>query len=292
MKTRVSNFAASLHLCLWLVLALFCALPVTAIAAAVAMVTDLLGKATVTDANRSFDATIYSEIEAGAHIQLQGGSVLTVLYLDSGTGFEFKGPAQIVFRQALPEVLSGARPTTRPPSLGNGVRIRSDGMRQGAFVLRGPSPGTRIRLLTANGTRVLETQPEFRWQEPQPGLKYQVEIADDTGRSLYDAQAESPSFTLPPALQLKDGQSYTWAVSARFPDGRKYSSIGVFSVATADIRAQAEAMRTEASTSVSSRAIYAAWLDQVELKDEARKYWRALYVDRPEDARLRALAEK
>ena len=35
----------------------------------------------------------------------------------------------------------------------------------------------------------------------------------------------------------------------------------------------------------------AAWLEQQDLRDEARKYWRAAAAERPEDARLRALAQ-
>jgi hypothetical protein len=41
---------------------------------------------------------------------------------------------------------------------------------------------------------------------------------------------------------------------------------------------------------VSERVAYAAWLEQMELKDEARRYWRALSAERPDDARLKALA--
>ena len=42
---------------------------------------------------------------------------------------------------------------------------------------------------------------------------------------------------------------------------------------------------------VSSRVAYAIWLEQMELKDEARKYWQALHVERPDIARLKALAQ-
>jgi hypothetical protein len=35
---------------------------------------------------------------------------------------------------------------------------------------------------------------------------------------------------------------------------------------------------------------YAAWLEQVELRDEARKYWKVLSTERPEDKKLRELA--
>ena len=95
---------------------------------------------------------------------------------------------------------------------------------------------------------------------------------------------------LPASVQLKEGVPYTWEVSARLPDGRKYSSSAEFAVAPADLRAQAEALRPAASARLSTRIAYAAWLEQMDLKDEARKYWKAASVERPEDSRLRALA--
>ena len=49
-------------------------------------------------------------------------------------------------------------------------------------------------------------------------------------------------------------------------------------------------MRPAVTAPLSTRVAYAAWLDQMELKDEARKYWRMLSAERPEDARLKALA--
>ena len=45
-----------------------------------------------------------------------------------------------------------------------------------------------------------------------------------------------------------------------------------------------------ASVLLSTRVAYAAWLEQMELKDEAHKYWQAALSERPEDARLKALA--
>ena len=269
----------------------FGVLPAAAFAATAAMVTDLQGKATVVEAGRSFDAGILASIEVGAQIQLRSGSTLVVLYVASGDEYVFKGPALIVFRLSQPEVLNGPAAQKNSPAPDNGVRIKPTGMGQGALVMRSVPISARVRLLSLSGTKVLETQPEFQWQEPQPGLTYLFEIADDTGRSLYEAQVDTTSFRLPVGLQLKEGQSYAWAVSTRLPDGRKYSSVGDFSIASAALREQAMALRVAASAPVSTRVAYAAWLDQVDLKDEARKYWRGLHVERPEDLRLKSLAE-
>jgi hypothetical protein len=270
-------------------------LPAAVHGAGVAMVTDLQGKASVTADGRARDITILAEVEAGAQVHLAAGATLVALYLDAGDEYVFKGPATIVFRSAQPDVTSGAKSDKRSPSLGTGgkaIRIKPVGVAQGAMVMRGFRAGARIQLLNLHKTRTLETQPEFRWQALQAGAKYQIEITDDTGRTLHEAQVDAASFKLPASIPLKEGVPYTWEVSARLPDGRKYSSSADFAVAPAELRAQAEALRPAASAPLSSRIAYAAWLDQVELKDEARKYWKAASSERPDDPRLKALAEQ
>jgi hypothetical protein len=270
-------------------------LPAMAYGAGVAMVTDLQGKATITADGRPRDLTILAEVDAGAQVQLAAGATLVALYLDAGDEYVFKGPAAIVFKSAQPDVTSGAKPEKRGSSLGKGgnaIRIKPVGVAQGAMVMRGFRTGARIQLLNLHKTRTLETQPEFRWQALQSGVKYQIEITDDTGRTVQEAQVDAASFKLPAGVPLKEGVPYTWEVSARLPDGRKYSSSADFAVAPADLRAQAEALRPAVAAPLSTRVAYAAWLDQMELKDEARKYWKAAAAERPDDPRLKALAEQ
>ena len=93
-------------------------------AQSVAMVTDLSGKAALQGAAGKGNITILSEIAAGTRIQLDGGARLTVVYLASGDEFAFTGPAQIQFRAAGPQVLSGAAPqkSTRTITLRNALR--------------------------------------------------------------------------------------------------------------------------------------------------------------------------
>src|SRR4051812_34624295 len=170
-------------------------LPLLAQAAGVAMVTDLQGKATMAADGRPRDVTILAELEPGAQVQLAAGATLVALYLDAGDEYVFKGPAAIVFKAGQPDVTSGAKPQKRSPSLGKGgssIRIKPVGVAQGAMVMRGFRTGARIQLLNLHKTRTLETQPEFKWQPIQDGVKYQLEITDDTGRAVHEAQVDSP----------------------------------------------------------------------------------------------------
>ena len=254
----------------------------------VAMVTDLSGRVAGPG-----PVAILSEIPADARVQVEAGAQLVVIYFQSGDEYTFSGPSQIQFRAGEPQVLSGAQPQTRASPLANGgkVTIKPVALGQAAYVMRGRRPSARIKLLTLSGTRTLETAPEFRWQEIEPGVKCRFELTDDTGRSLYEAELERLSLTLPESVRLQEGVAYTWEVSTRTPDGRRYVSTGDFSVAGGELRAQAQALRPAIAAPVSERVAYAAWLEQAELRDEARKYWRTLAQERPDDARLKTLAE-
>jgi hypothetical protein len=249
------------------------------------MVTDVSGRVTAQG-----PVTILSELSAGARVQVEPGGRLVAIYLQSGDEYTFSGPAEIHFRANGPQVTGGAQPRKRASPVAKGTTIRPVAVTQAAFVMRSARPTARIKLLSLSGTRTLEPSPEFRWQEIEPGVTYRFELTDDTGRSLHEARLETVSFRLPDAVHLKEGIGYTWEVSTRTPDGRRYVSAGDFTVAPAELRAEATSLRPAQGASVSERVAYAAWLHQMELKDEARRYWKALSAERPEDARLKTLA--
>ncbi len=282
-RDRLNHLLPGLVVCAWLLAA--CSAP--AMAQNVAMVTDVSGRVT-----GQTPVMILTEIRADMRMQVEPGGRLVVIYLASGDEYSFSGPAQIRFGATEPQVVSGAKPLKKSNPLGKGsnVTIRPVNVAQAAFVMRSARPTARIRLLTLSGTRTLDIAPEFRWQEVEPAAKYRFDLTDDTGKSLYDAEVAGASLKLPPSLQLREGMSYTWEVSTRSPDGRRYVSAGDFSIATPELRAEAESLRPNAAAPVSERVTYAAWLEQVQLKDEARKYWRVLAQERPDDARLKSLA--
>ena len=265
-------------------------LAMPAAAQTVAIITDLTGKASIQGAAARRDLTILSAIDAGTRLSLDGGAHMVALYTASGDEYAFAGPALIEFRDGAPEALSGTQPQKRTSAIAKGtdIRIKTTYTMQAGYVMRGV-PAT-IKLLSPAGSKTLEVSPEFRWQDAQPGVTYQFDLTDETGKSLYEAQVEGAALKLPASVQLREGVGYTWQVSVRLADGRRYLSAGDFSLAAAELRARVETLRPATGAPVSERVAYAAWLEQEELKDEARKYWRALAAERPEDARLRALA--
>ena len=265
-------------------------LPFAAMAAAI--VTDLTGKASMQAGGKTAAVAILSEIEPNARVQLEPGSTLIVLYTRSGDEFLADGPALIHFRPDAPVALSGAAPRKQTNAIAKdaGIRIRPAAATQAAFVMRSARTTARIRLLTLSGTRVLAGSPEFLWQGIEGVVTYRFELTDETGKSLYETEIAGSRLKLPETIRLQAGSGYTWEVSTRAADGRRYVSAGDFSLASADLQSRAAALRPAAGAPVSDRVAYAAWLAQMELRDEARRYWRELAKERPEDAGLRALA--
>ena len=281
-----------LAICAYIGIALCLALCATATRAeTVAIVTDVTGKVVVQGGTANNIITVLTDIESDSRLALEGGARLVVIYLQSGDEYSFSGPAQVQFKSNGPQLAGGAQPQKRASLLGRSSRdasIKPFGVTQGAMVMRGVP--ARIKLLNLTGTRTLETAPEFRWQGVEPGARYQFELNDDTGKSLFEIQVEGVALKLPQEIRLQEAMGYTWSVSSRFADGRRYVSSGDFSIAPADLRARAEALRPPADAPVAERVTFAIWLTQSWLNDEARKYWRALAGERPHDARLRALA--
>jgi hypothetical protein len=267
-------------------------LAMPAAAQTIAIITDLTGNASIQGAAAKRDITILSTIDAGMRLSLDGGARMVALYTASGDEYAFAGPALIEFRDSAPEALSGTQPRKRISAVAKGadIRIRTSSTMQAGYVMRAPHDTTHIKLLSPAGSKTLEVSPEFRWQDVQPGVKYQFVLTDETGKSLYEVEVEGAVLKLPASVQLREGAGYTWQVSVRLADGHRYVSVEDFSIATAELRERVEALRPATDAPVSERVAYAAWLEQEELKDEARKYWRALAAERPEDARLRALA--
>jgi len=63
-----------------------------------------------------------------------------------------------------------------------------------------------------------------------------------------------------------------------------------FGVASAELRKKVENIRPRKTSPLSDRVAFAVWLDQLGLKDEARKYWKAVAVERPDDPQLSGMA--
>lgn len=264
----------------------------TAGAAPVAVVTDVQGRSVLQGAAPARELVLLAEIDGDARVQLDDKARLVVLYFSSGEEFALRGPALVQFKAAAPEALSGNPPEKRSANnkTDNGIRIKPGGVTQAAVRMRVTPEGPKLKLLGLSGTVTLEARPEFRWSALEPGVSYVFELSDDTGRILYETKTTDNVVALPTDLQLKPNAPYTWEVTTRLRNGMKYASAGDFSIATAELRGQVDRTRPAGLATVSELVAFALWLEQMDLKDEARKYWRMARAQRPDDSRLKTLA--
>ena len=262
-------------------------------AESVAMVTDMEGKVAFVESAGKPALSVLSEIRQGDRLRLENGARMDAVYLESGQKYEFSGPAVVQFGPNQPQSLSGIKPEQKGPALAKGgknIRIKPVSVAQAAIVWRSVKPSSKIKLFGLSGTKTLESRPLFYWQAVQPGLKYQFRLTDGKGNLIYEAPVEGVSLELPQQVHLSDLVSYTWAISAELPGGGEISNAGDFSVASSDLRLQVESLRPAHTAPLSERVVFAAWLEQMGLRDEARKYWRRAAAERPDDYRLEAMA--
>lgn len=284
--------AANKILCAFLLLG-NCIAAVAAGEPAVAMVTDLEGKAMLMDDSRKPAVTILSEIRRDAKVQIEAGGRLVAVYLGSGQSWEAKGPAVVLFRAQQPDAESGTKPKPLGNALSKGskdVRIKPVAVAQAAIVMRSVKPNLKLKLLNPLGNKTLEERPTFAWKGLEPNIQYRFVLLDETGRTLHETTVTDTSLTLPAQLQLNEAATYTWMVSAQHPEGMTFSNASDFSLASADLRRQVETLRPAGNASFSERIAFAAWLEQMALRDEARKYWKAASAERPDDPRLKVMA--
>jgi hypothetical protein len=76
------------------------------------------------------------------------------------------------------------------------------------------------------------------------------------------------------------------------PGGLAPATFVMRSKVSRELRAQIEAARPGPSATVAQRVRFAAWLEQLQLKDEARVYWKALAAERPDSQQLKELAAR
>lgn len=261
--------------------------------AAVAMVTDLEGKAVLLDDSRKPAVSILSEVRQDARVQIEAGGRLVAVYVNSGQSWEMKGPAVVQFRTQQPEAESGAKPQPRGNALSKSskdIRIKPVVVAQAAIVMRSVKPNLKLKLLNPLGNKTLEERPSFAWKSLAADSQYRFALLDETGKTLYETSVADTSLQLPAQVQLKDAATYTWMVSAQHPEGMTFSNASDFSLASADLRHQVEALRPAANSPFAERIAFAAWLEQMALRDEARKYWKAAAAERPDDPRLKVMA--
>ena len=283
----VMRFVISLALLLGIIL-----LPArTALAAdAVAMVTDLQGPARLTDQGRQRPLALLEYLRPGHEVRLGKNARVTLIYFQSGTQYVAAGEGTVRIAATKPEVAGGATlagSETRQAALA--ASARKDVV-QGALVMKiVPQP---IQPLSPVDTRVLNAHPVFVWKSPKAKPPFHLTLTDANKQVVAQADVKAMRFELPAGITLADGARYSWRVEGRTSKGDPVIGEASFDVATAAERDKVNQARPAAGAAFSERVTYAAILDGMGFRDDARQLWRQLAAERKGDIRLRVRANK
>ncbi|BCB26526.1 hypothetical protein SKTS_14120 [Sulfurimicrobium lacus] len=255
-----------------------------------AMVIDLQGKVTLESGGGAGGIGILSTLSAGATLTLGPQARVVMVYLKSGDEYELAGPGRYQVGVVEPEAISGAKPIKHKTALASygAGRINPMGKVQAGLVMRGGTIKS-LRLLEPSGSLVSSERPTFRW-EAVPGAKsYHFELDNDTGATMAEGTVNEPVFSLPAGVVLAEKMPYSWGVETSV-DGRQYAKWHQFSVLDKGERERLEKLKPGDNATFGERVLYAAMLEEMGLREDARPLWKTLAMERPDDTRLQALA--
>lgn len=253
------------------------------------LVTDLQGQ--VHSAEKGAVALLV-ELPDGTRLTLAADAQMVGTDLTSGREYLLKGPGQ--FRVEKTGVLDAAGVPVPQRALPGGkmpeVRVAVARVAQAALTLRGegfsssaPSPLVPAR------TAVLTATPTLKWAAVDGATGYQISVHDGAAM-VRQATTSATEWTLPALAALSAGKSYIWRVEAMGAQGRIADASTTISVVTVEQMRLLDQLKPASGAPYSLRVLYAAQLQEVGATDEARREWRMLAKERPEDPNLEKLA--
>lgn len=255
----------------------------------VAMVTDLQGTVS-RDGGGSL--TILADLAAGTRLSLAGNGRIQVLMVADGRQFDLVGPGGFTVLADGPRADDGGR-VQRGAALSGALRdlrLRPARIAQASITMRGEPLPIALDLRYPVGTRLLTDPAHFSWTPIPAATGYVFQLMDGNGHLIHEAPTPAARIELPAPLRLRPGEFYAWQVRALLNGGGEASAWAEFGIADQELLRRVEEARPPAGADFSQRLLFALFLDQQGLRDEARRIWRDLALERPDERRLRALA--
>lgn len=257
-----------------------------AVAEPVAMVTDVQGAASAMVSGKPVKLELLSYLEPGATLQLEPRAHLTITFFSRPVEYRFAGPARLKVETER-VVSQDGKAEAHAVSLQKSSAAKKftvaqrESVTQAAFEMRGLRAGLRLEdpvdtsLLDGDGL-------VFAWEGPRPREGYQLSVYGARDRLLQQVSLAGNTWT-PPAGLLKAGESYAWEVRAALDSGEVLTARGSFSVAGADAAKAVREQAPRTGAAFSGRVLYAVFLEQQGFRYDARKLWRELSRERPDD---------
>jgi len=265
-----------------------------AVASPVAMVTDLTGSVSVGESGKIQSAALLSYVEPGAVLRVAAGARVALTFLSRPLEVTLSGPSEATVGNEGVTVQKGTAPVIRTLAAARSEAARNfqsaprDRVALATVQMRSLAP-PRIQIEGPANTAVSSTSPLLAWSAPEGAREIRIVVNDVQGRALVERTVSGSSVALSDA-PLAYGASYTWRVEAKGPSGEPLSANASFSVIDAEQAARLAASKPAADAPFSERLLFALQLQSQGLAYEAKREWRALSAERPDDAALRQMA--
>jgi hypothetical protein len=288
------TMAKRVRILLYLLIAVGAVLHRPALAAeAAAIVTDVRGAARLADGT---PIELLRELPAGTEVHLRPASRVVLLHLAAQSTYALSGPGAFAVRARTVDGLADARVTVAkalPPGFRD-VRLQPSRITQASIAMRGSPFDQGVRLVSPVATWLLERPSTLRWEKPAnvPESDFTVQLADGENRIVFQTTTRATVLSVPDDVRLEPGKLYGWQVTAALAGGKTIEGWAEFGVADDNLRARATSAQPAADASDADRIAFALLLEALDLREAARQQWAEAARGRPDDQRLRALAER
>lgn len=252
----------------------------------VAMVTDVSGGVSTLKNGQAKKVMLLSYLEPNTIIQLDANAHLTATFFAKPVEYRFTGPVRLTVEQDRILAEDGKAEThtvslQKTSAAKKFTVAQRESVTQAAFEMRAVRPGLRLddpvdTSLIGGGTL------DFSWDGPRPREGYQLSLYDTHNKLLHQVSLNSNSWTSSAGL-LKAGNTYEWEIKAALENGEVLTARGNFSVADNATTKSIQAQSPQAGSSFSERVLYAVFLEEKGFKYDARRLWRELAKERPDD---------
>jgi len=256
----------------------------------VAMVTDISDGVYTVAKDKSDKVLLLSYFEPGTILRLDKNAHLTVTFLTKSVEYRFAGPARLTVEKDR-IVANEGKVDTKPVSLSKTAAVNKftvaqrESVTQAAFEMRAAGrPG--LRLEDPVDSRVIGNSLVFNWDGPHSIEGYHLNLFDDQRKLVYKVSVDTNSWT-PPVGLLKAGNTYEWEIEAVPNKGELLTARAQFSLADSNLVQDVQAQSPSADASFSERVLYAVYLEGNGFKYDARRLWKQLISERPDDMVVR-----
>jgi hypothetical protein len=255
---------------------------------AIAVVFSLSGSAQlVASSGEKSRLELFDSLQAGSVIEVGSGSKLKIAYAN-GNRYALEDGTKATIAAGGPQASVGkVSPLESVPALPHLVALaNAAGTRSAVTRIRGGPD--RIRdLYPYVGSAALPESTVLRFAAFEGATRYRVEIEDDTGRTLLDAETQSSVLAVPAGV-LRPGARYYWSVRTveRIgPTMRAESEF--FTLPADDIRRRAALRNALVKEGDAESLAFLAEIDRrLGLLMEAREEFQAALTKSPDDAAL------